>query len=85
MIDHLRNQLITPEEIDSHHHGAVVCRERLGGMLKYYYRAWTPVDRGLKAAGGIRDSTRHCAKYRLSIECPACVCRIILGPSGQSI
>jgi putative transposase len=35
----LRNRLIMPEKINSDPQGAVECRERLGGLLKYYYRA----------------------------------------------
>jgi hypothetical protein len=35
----LRNRLIMPEKFSSDHHGAVASQERLGGMLKYYYRA----------------------------------------------
>jgi len=35
----LGNRLIVPEKIQTPHQGAVECRQRLGGMLKYYYRA----------------------------------------------
>jgi hypothetical protein len=35
----LGNRLIIPEKINSDPQGAVECRERLGGLLKYYYRA----------------------------------------------
>jgi hypothetical protein len=35
----LGNRLIMPEKFSFDHHGAVASRERLGGMLKYYYRA----------------------------------------------
>ena len=35
----LGNRLIMPGKRDSDQKGAVECRERLGGMLKYYYRA----------------------------------------------
>ena len=35
----LDNRLIMPEKINTLCDGAVECRERLGGMLKYYYRA----------------------------------------------
>jgi hypothetical protein len=40
----LGNRLIIPKKINSDPQGAVECRERLGGLLKYYYRAaaWTP-------------------------------------------
>ena len=34
----LGNQRITPEPERSHQGGAVVRRERLGGLLSYYYR-----------------------------------------------
>ena len=35
----LGNRLIVPEKIQTPHQGAVECRQQLGGMLKYYYRA----------------------------------------------
>lgn len=35
----LENQLIDPGEEVGRIDGAIQCRERLGGMLKYYYRA----------------------------------------------
>jgi putative transposase len=35
----LGNRLIMPEKPNSDQQGAVECRERLGGMLKYYHRA----------------------------------------------
>jgi putative transposase len=35
----LGNRLIMPEKINPRHQGAVECRERLGGTLRYYYRA----------------------------------------------
>jgi putative transposase len=35
----LGNRLIMPEKHNSDPQGAVECRERLGGMLKYYHRA----------------------------------------------
>ena len=35
----LGNRLIMPENINSDPQGAVECRARLGGLLKYYYRA----------------------------------------------
>ena len=35
----LGNKLIMPDECQAGHHGAVLSRERLGGMLNYYYRA----------------------------------------------
>ena len=35
----LGNRLILPDECPAGHHGAVLRRERLGGMLNYYYRA----------------------------------------------
>ena len=35
----LGNRLIIPKKINSDPQGAVECRERLGGLLKYYYRA----------------------------------------------
>ena len=35
----LNNQLIDPGEEVGHLSGPVQCRERLGGMLRYYYRA----------------------------------------------
>ena len=34
----LNNKLIEPGEEVGRRHGEVVCRERLGGMLQYYYR-----------------------------------------------
>jgi len=34
----LGNQLITSEPAQSHQGGVVVRRERLGGLLSYYYR-----------------------------------------------
>jgi hypothetical protein len=34
----LGNQLIAPERALSRQSGAVVCRDRLGGLLRYYYR-----------------------------------------------
>jgi hypothetical protein len=34
----LDNQLIEPGEEVAHTEGKVACRERLGEMLKYYYR-----------------------------------------------
>ncbi len=34
----LDNQLIEPGEEVAYKEGKVACRERLGGMLKYYYR-----------------------------------------------
>jgi putative transposase len=35
----LGNQLIVPETSEPGNTGAIHCRERLGGMLKYYHRA----------------------------------------------
>ena len=35
----LGNRLILPDQRQAGHHGAVLRRERLGGMLNYYYRA----------------------------------------------
>ena len=35
----LGNRLIVPDEDEAGHPGAVLRRERLGGMLNYYYRA----------------------------------------------
>jgi putative transposase len=35
----LGNRLIVPDECQAGHGGAVLRRERLGGMLNYYYRA----------------------------------------------
>jgi len=35
----LNNRLIKPEASVGEHSGKVESRERLGGMLKYYYRA----------------------------------------------
>jgi putative transposase len=35
----LGNGLIMSEQINAHHRGAVECHERLGGTLRYYYRA----------------------------------------------
>ena len=35
----LNNRLIEPEASVGHTHGPVRCRERLGGLLKYYYRS----------------------------------------------
>ena len=35
----LGNQLIIPEASEMNHEGAIQCRQRLGGMLNYYYRA----------------------------------------------
>jgi putative transposase len=34
----LDNRLIEPSEAVGHTTGEVACRERLGGMLRYYYR-----------------------------------------------
>ena len=34
----LNNKLIRPGDEVGRRHGEVVCRERLGGMLQYYYR-----------------------------------------------
>jgi putative transposase len=34
----LNNGLIDPENEIGHVRGRIVCRERLGGMLRYYYR-----------------------------------------------
>jgi transposase InsO family protein len=34
----LGNELIVPDEMVRHCSGSVACRERLGGILKYYYR-----------------------------------------------
>ncbi len=34
----LKNQLIEPVEEVENESGTMQCRERLGGMLKYYYR-----------------------------------------------
>jgi len=34
----LGNRLIAPEKAHEGNHGAIRCRERLGGMLNYYYR-----------------------------------------------
>lgn len=34
----LRNKLIQPSNEVGHVAGKIECRERLGGMLKYYYR-----------------------------------------------
>jgi hypothetical protein len=33
------NRLIAPEAMVGHCDGEVQCRERLGGLLKYYYRS----------------------------------------------
>jgi putative transposase len=35
----LGNRLIVPETSEPEDKGAIQCRERLGGMLKYYHRA----------------------------------------------
>jgi hypothetical protein len=35
----LGNRLILPDLAHVGTHGLIQCRERLGGMLKYYYRA----------------------------------------------
>jgi transposase InsO family protein len=35
----LGNRLILPETSPPHDEGSIQCRDRLGGMLKYYYRA----------------------------------------------
>jgi hypothetical protein len=35
----LKNRLITPDEEISPVSGPIQCRKRLGGMLRYYYRA----------------------------------------------
>ena len=35
----LGNRLILPEGSEADNKGAIQCRERLGGMLKYYHRA----------------------------------------------
>ena len=34
----LGNRLITPDQRHADQRGAIRCRERLGGMLNYYYR-----------------------------------------------
>ena len=34
----LDNRLIDPGQEVGHAHGTIECRERLGGMLRYYYR-----------------------------------------------
>jgi hypothetical protein len=34
----LDNRLIDPSGVAGEGHGRIHCRERLGGMLKYYYR-----------------------------------------------
>jgi putative transposase len=34
----LGNRLIMPNPLAAGHHGAIQRRERLGGMLNYYYR-----------------------------------------------
>jgi hypothetical protein len=33
------NRLVVPDELQAGERGAVLRRERLGGMLNYYYRA----------------------------------------------
>jgi hypothetical protein len=40
-LDHqgLDNRLILPDESHAANRGRLQCRERLGGMLNYYYRA----------------------------------------------
>jgi hypothetical protein len=35
----LSNRLIIPEMIEVNKNGTIQCRQRLGGMLNYYYRA----------------------------------------------
>ena len=35
----LGNELLTPLPANSNAGGSIHCRERLGGILKYYYRA----------------------------------------------
>jgi len=35
----LDNKLIDPDEMVGHTRGEVQCRQRLGGLLKYYYRS----------------------------------------------
>lgn len=35
----LGNRLILPEASNADNSGSIECRERLGGMLKFYYRA----------------------------------------------
>jgi hypothetical protein len=35
----LGNRLIDPNEMVGYSSGAVRCRQRLGGLLKYYYRS----------------------------------------------
>jgi hypothetical protein len=34
----LGNKLIEPGKVVGRREGEIVCRERLGGMLRYYYR-----------------------------------------------
>jgi hypothetical protein len=34
----LENELIEPDETTGSENGAIDCRERLGGLLKYYHR-----------------------------------------------
>jgi putative transposase len=34
----LSNSIIAPCEEVGQHYGEIVCRERLGGLLRYYYR-----------------------------------------------
>jgi putative transposase len=34
----LGNSIIEPGEEVGQHHGDIECRERLGGLLRYYYR-----------------------------------------------
>ncbi len=34
----LENRLIEPDESPRHANGEIRCRERLGGLLRYYYR-----------------------------------------------
>ena len=34
----LGSELIEPDETANRSQGAVLCRERLGGLLRYYYR-----------------------------------------------
>ncbi len=36
--DSLGNELIEPEDEAGRHEGEIRCRERLGGLLRYYYR-----------------------------------------------
>ncbi|UCC32736.1 MAG: transposase [Phycisphaerales bacterium] len=90
----LGNRLIDPREEFGLTDGPVACRERLGGLLRYYYRqAAQPARKGIcrqSREGRARGerSAPHANRFRLSFPMPAarsCAAIEFLDTTGSKI